>query len=106
MSTSEVVVIAALLPAEGRWHEVQAALSNAIEQIHAQEPSVLTYAMYAGSDRFIMIEKYTDAAAFAAHAKSASLLELMAELDGALSTPLDVQVLTSVPAGDPAKGAI
>jgi quinol monooxygenase YgiN len=103
---SEVVVIATLLPAEGRRDFVQAALAKAIEQVHAQDPSVLLYAMYAGADRFVMIEKYVDAAALGAHAKSGPLLELVATLDGALSEPMDVQVLTSVPAGDPAKGAI
>jgi quinol monooxygenase YgiN len=106
MSTSEVVVIASMSPAEGRWDDVKAALRNAIEQTHAQEPRVLRYAMYAGSERLVMVEKYADEAALEAHTKSPALLELMGVLDGALSAPMDVQVLTSVPAGDPAKGAI
>ena len=104
MSTSEVVVIASMSPAEGRWDHVQAALSKAIEQTHAQEPRVLRYAMYAGPDRLVMIEKYADEAALEAHTKSPALLGLLDALDGALSAPMDVQVLTSLPAGDPAKG--
>jgi quinol monooxygenase YgiN len=53
-----------------------------------------------------MIEKYADEAALEAHTKSPALRGLMDALDGALSAPMDVQVLASVPAGDPEKGAI
>jgi quinol monooxygenase YgiN len=106
MSTSEVVVIASMSPAEGRWDDVQAALSKAIEQTHEREPRVLRYAMHQGPDRLVMIEKYADEAALEAHTTSPALLELLDELNGALSAPMDVQVLTPVPAGDPAKGAI
>ena len=42
----------------------------------------------------------------AAHRAGGGLAGLRAALDGKLSAPMDVQVLTPRPAGSPAKGAL
>jgi quinol monooxygenase YgiN len=104
--STEVIVIATLLPAPGRRDDVVAALTSAIERVHAEDENVLLYAMHEGPDRIVMIEKYTSAAALAAHAKSAALAELMGAIDGALTEPMDVQVLTARPVGMPSKGQL
>jgi quinol monooxygenase YgiN len=106
VSETEIIVVATLLPAEGRRDDVQAALTAAIQRVHAEDPQILLYALHSGPDRFVMIEKYTDQAALGAHAKSERLAGLVAALDGALAEPMDVQVLSAVPVGDPAKGQI
>ena len=54
----------------------------------------------------VMIEKYESAAARAEHLKGKALTDLLSALEGKLSSPLDVQVLTPHPAGDPQKGAL
>ena len=53
-----------------------------------------------------MIEKYADRDALRAHGQSAELAELGAALEGKLTVPMDVQVLTPHPAGSPEKGTL
>jgi quinol monooxygenase YgiN len=53
-----------------------------------------------------MIEKFADDAVFAAHGKGEPLAELGAALQGKLSVPMDVQVLTPHPAGSAEKGTL
>ncbi|HEY0933847.1 MAG TPA: putative quinol monooxygenase [Trebonia sp.] len=102
-----VVVVATLIPVPGFRDEVIAALDTAIGETHAAEEGVLLYALHEGRDgRLVMIEKYADDAAFAAHGKSPALAGLGAALKGKLSVPLDVQVLSPHPAGSAEKGAL
>ena len=102
-----VVVVATLLPVPEHREEVIAALEATEDKVHATEEGVLLYALHEGRDgRLVMIEKYADDAAFAAHGKSEALAELRAALDGKLSAPMDVQVLTPHPAGSAEKGAL
>jgi quinol monooxygenase YgiN len=53
-----------------------------------------------------MIEKYADRDALRAHSQSAELAELGAALEGKLTVPMDVQVLTPHPAGSAGKGTL
>jgi len=84
---------------------VIAAFEAAIRQVH-EEPGVEIYALHAGSDRLVMVEKYESDEAQAAHAKGRPLADLKAALQGKPSRPLDVQRLEPHPLGDPRKGAL
>ncbi len=102
-----VIVIATFIPGPGHRDEVIAALEAAIATTHPAEEGVLLYALHEGQDgRLVMIEKYADEPAFAAHGKSPALAELVAALKGKLSAPFDVQVLTPHPAGSAEKGTL
>jgi quinol monooxygenase YgiN len=101
------VVIATLLPVPEHRDEVIAALETAIGKTHAAEEGVLLYSLHEGQDgRLVMIEKYADDAAFAAHGKSPVLAELGAALKGKLTARMDVQVLSPHPAGSAEKGTL
>ena len=56
--------------------------------------------------RLVMIEKYASDEAVAAHRAGGGLAGLRESLNGKLSAPMDVQVLTPHPAGSPVKGAL
>jgi quinol monooxygenase YgiN len=101
-----VVVVATAFPVPEHRDEVVAAFEAAIARVHSEEPSVELYALHEGRDRLVMIEKYSSQDVFAEHGKSPALAELVAALKGKLSSPLDVQILTPHPVGDPGKGAL
>jgi quinol monooxygenase YgiN len=101
-----VVIVATAFPIPARRAEVIAAFEAAIARVHREDPGCELYALHEGQDRLVMIEKYVSQDAVAAHGKSAALAELIAALDGKLSSPLDVQILTPHPAGEPGKGAL
>jgi quinol monooxygenase YgiN len=100
-----VVVVATAVPVPEHRAEVVAAFEHAIIRVHA-EPGVERYALHEGHDRLVMIEEYQSEQARAAHLKGEALAGLRSALEGKLSSPLDVQVLTPHPAGDPRKGAL
>ena len=100
-----IVVIATALPLPEHRAEVVAEFEDAIGRVH-DEAGVEVYALHESPDRLVMIEKYASAEAQAAHVRGAALAELMAAVNGKLASPLDVQVLTPHPVGDPRKGAL
>jgi quinol monooxygenase YgiN len=64
-----VVIIATLFPVPEHRDEVIAALETAEAKVHADDGTLL-YALHEGRDgRLVMIEKYADNAAVAAHSK-------------------------------------
>jgi quinol monooxygenase YgiN len=85
---------------------VIAAFEQAIDRVTREDPGYQLYALHEGPDRLVMIEKYTSQDAASEHSKSPALAELPAALEGNLSSPLDVQILTPHPAGDPSKGEL
>jgi quinol monooxygenase YgiN len=102
-----VIIVATAFPVPEYRDEVIAAFETAQAKVHASEDGALLYALHAGADgRLVMIEKYTDEAAVAAHQRGAGLAGLIAALDGKLSAPVDVQVLTPHPAGSAEKGTL
>ena len=102
-----VVIVATLFPASEHRDEVVAALETAAAKVQAAEDGTQLYAMHEGPDgRIVMIEKYADDAAFSAHRGGAGLAGLVTALDGKLSAPMDVQVLTPHPAGSEEKGTL
>ena len=102
-----IVIVATLVPVPEHRDEVIAALETAQGKAHAVEDGTLLYALHKGRDgRLVMIEKFADEAALAAHSAGGALAELVAALGGKLSAPMDVQVLTPHPAGSAAKGTL
>jgi quinol monooxygenase YgiN len=104
---SAVIIVATAFPAPEHKARVIAAFEAAITRVHGEEPGCELYALHEGPDgRLVMIEKYASQDAVAQHRKGAGLAGLAAALEGKLSAPMDVQVLTPHPAGDPGKGAL
>jgi len=101
-----VIIVATAFPAAEHRAEAIAAFEAAMEKVHAEEDGCELYALHEGPDRLVMIEKYASDEAVAAHVAGAGLAALRGALDGKLSAPIDVQVLTPHPAGSPAKGAL
>jgi quinol monooxygenase YgiN len=102
-----IIIVATAFPLPGHRDEVIAAFEAAEDKVHASEQGCLLYALHEGPDgRLVMIEKYADDAAVAAHRGGEGLAGLIAALDGKLSAPTDVQVLTPHPAGSAEKGAL
>ncbi|MDQ0377863.1 putative quinol monooxygenase [Amycolatopsis thermophila] len=106
--TDGVVVIATMQAAEGKETQVEEALRAAVRAVHA-EPGCERYALHRdprSPSTFVMLEKWASGSALGAHGKGAALAELTAALDGLLAKPMDVQVLTPLPDGDPQRGAL
>ena len=101
-----MIVIATVSPIPQYRAEVIAAIETAIEQVHAEEDDCLLYALHEAPDRLVMIEKYASNEAMAAHRAVAGLANLVKTLDGKLSIPMDVQILSPHPAGSLQKGAL
>ena len=101
-----IIVVATAFPAPEHRAEVIAAFEAAIAKVHAEEDGCELYALQEGPDRLVMIEKYASDEAVAAHRAGGGLAALIEALKGKLSAPMDVQLLTPIPAGSPAKGAL
>jgi quinol monooxygenase YgiN len=100
-----VVVVATAFPAQGHREAVADAFVRAIEDVHGEDGCEL-YSLNEGSDRLVMIEKWSSAEALQAHSTSPALLRLVADLDGKLVGALDVQVLEAHPAGTAEQGVL
>ncbi len=102
-----IIVVATAFPVPEHRDEVIAAFEAAEKKVHAEEDGCELYALHEGPDgRLVMIEKYASEEAVAVHRTGGGLAALREALDGKLSAPMDVQVLTPHPAGSPAKGAL
>jgi quinol monooxygenase YgiN len=100
-----VVVVATITPLPEHVDAVREAIAAAVPQVHA-EPGCEVYALHEGDGVFVFVEKWADADALATHARGAALAALGSALDGKVAGPAQVQRLSAVPAGDPAKGAL
>ncbi|NIH83008.1 putative quinol monooxygenase [Amycolatopsis viridis] len=103
-----VVVIATLEAADGKESQVEEALRTAVRAVHA-EPGCERYALHRASSSpttFVMVEKWASGQALRVHGKGPALAELGKTLDGLLAKPMDLQILTPLPDGDPQLGAL
>jgi quinol monooxygenase YgiN len=100
-----VVIVATAIPQPEHRDEVIALFEQAITSVHTEDGCEL-YALNEGKDRLIMVEKWADRDAVAAHSKSEALATLAAGLEGKLTQPLDVQVLRPHPAGTAELGVV
>jgi quinol monooxygenase YgiN len=101
-----VIVIATARPLPGYRDEVVAAFEAAVASVHEHDNGCELYALHEADDRLVMIEKWADKDALAAHAKGPAVTGLGAALKGRLGAPLDVQVLRPHPAGTAEQGML
>jgi quinol monooxygenase YgiN len=100
-----IVVVATVLPVPEHRAAVVAAFQETIARVHGEDGCEL-YALHAGPDRLVMIEKWASEEALAVHGKSPALAELTGRLKGKIAGGLDVQVLRPHPAGKAELGAL
>jgi quinol monooxygenase YgiN len=100
-----VVVIATIVPAEGKSEAVKQVFLEIIPDVHA-EPGCELYALHEDGAGLVMVEKWAGPEALEAHAAGATLARATAALGDLLAGPPEVRTFTALPAGDPAKGAL
>jgi len=101
-----VVVVATIRPVPDRRAEAIAAVKETVAQVHAEDDGCLLYALHEGPDRLVLIEKWTDAEALAAHGRGAAVASIPERMKGLVTGPSDVQVLHPHPAGNPEQGIL
>jgi quinol monooxygenase YgiN len=100
-----VVVVATAIPNPEHRAEVIAAFERAVAAVH-HEPGCELYALHVGSDRVVMVEKWSSQEELDTHGSGAALKELGSALAGKLVAAPDVQVLEPRPAGTPEQGVL
>ncbi len=100
-----VVVVATISPKPEHVDEVRQAVLETVPKVH-EEPGCERYALHEGRGQLVMVEQWESPEALATHGKAEALTELSQRLEGKLTERPAVTVLTAVPAGDPAKGAL
>jgi quinol monooxygenase YgiN len=101
-----IVIVATITPLPERRAEVLELLDGVIERVHAEDAGCELYALHEGRDRLIMIEKWADQEAMAAHGSGAAFRTLTEGLEGKLVRELDVQVVRPHPAGTGQQGTL
>ncbi|MDX6702920.1 MAG: hypothetical protein QOF26_3146 [Baekduia sp.] len=107
-SSSEVVVVATIAVKPGSEDAALAALTEAIGKTHAEE-GCLAYALHRDLDdpsRFVVVERWSSAAALERHAQEPHLKELFAAVGPLASAPPVIVRTAAIPAGDAAKGVL
>ncbi len=100
-----VVVVATISPKPEHVDEVRQAVLETVPKVH-EEPGCERYALHEGRGQLVMVEQWESPEALATHGGAEALTELSQRLEGKLTERPAVTVLTAVPAGDPAKGAL
>jgi quinol monooxygenase YgiN len=100
-----IVVVATIYPKPDQRDAVIKAFEEAIEAVHSEDGCEL-YALHTGTDRLVMIEKWSSESALDVHSKGPALKRLGAALDGRVAGPTDLQVLQIHPAGTPELGVL
>jgi quinol monooxygenase YgiN len=100
-----VTVVATIYPKPEDRQAVIDAFAEIIGKVHTEDGCEL-YTLHEGEDRLVMIEKWASPEALQVHDKGPALAELGAALNGKLSGPIDLQILTPHPAGDQQKGVL
>jgi quinol monooxygenase YgiN len=100
-----ILIVATISPRPGRADAVRDALTAAIPKVH-QEPGCELYALHEDGYGFVMIERWAGQDDMRAHGAGATFTQLAEGIKDDLTEPIGVRVLTPVPAGDKAKGAL
>jgi quinol monooxygenase YgiN len=100
-----LVVVATLFPLAEHRDEVVAAIAEAVARVHTEDGCEL-YALHEGTDRLVMIEKWSSKEALDIHLKAPALVELSGRLDGKLASPTEIQLLRPHPAGTARQGTL
>ncbi|MEI4273052.1 putative quinol monooxygenase [Klenkia sp. LSe6-5] len=100
-----ITVVATITPKPDRMDAVREAFEQAIPAVHEEDGCEL-YALHAGQEVLVMVERWRDGAALEAHGAGDTFNQLSEGVKDDLAEPLQVHVLQAVPAGDATKGAI
>ncbi|TJZ54153.1 antibiotic biosynthesis monooxygenase [Streptomyces piniterrae] len=99
------VVIATIKTKPGRRDEVLNAFEKHAPAVHAENGCQL-YAVHAGADRVVVVEKWADQASLDAHSQGQALGAIATAITDALAEPLDIAVMDAFPTGDTTKGVL
>lgn len=99
------LIVATIIPKPDQADAVEAVVTELIPGVHEEDGCEL-YALHRGKDRFVLVEKWRDMDALAAHAAGPGLKALNERLADLVASPPEGAVVEAVPAGDRAKGAI
>jgi quinol monooxygenase YgiN len=100
-----VVVVATFNVKPESVDAVREAATRAIAAVH-QEPGCDLYALHEGENSFVFVEQWADADALKTHSTAPAVTGLFGEIGPHLDGAPDINMLTAVPAGDPAKGTL
>jgi quinol monooxygenase YgiN len=98
------VVVAVITPKSGKLAEVEQLLAGVSAAVH-QEPGCELYCIHKNTDTLVIVEKWADADALAAHRNSPTMANFgrtVVELVEARAA----YVVDPVSAGDPSKGTL
>lgn len=103
--TATVVVIATVTVKPGRLDEALEVVRANVPTVHAED-GCLTYAVNAAHDpdRIVFVERWSSAAALAAHGASAHMAANGAKMADLVTGPSDLVLATSVPMGTTEQG--
>jgi quinol monooxygenase YgiN len=100
-----ILIVATISPRPGRADAVREALVAAIPAVH-QEAGCELYALHEDGYGFVMIERWATQDDVKAHGAGTTFNHLSEQVKEDLSEPIGVRLISPVPAGDPAKGAL
>jgi len=100
------VVVAMMKVIPQKRNEVRTALLKQVERVHQEEPDAELFAAFEAKDGFVLIEKWASAEALGKHASGGALAEYRVVLEPALAQPIEIDILTPLPAGDLEKGQL
>jgi quinol monooxygenase YgiN len=106
---SEVVVVAVIRSADGQRDAVEQVVRDVLIPGTHREAGCITFALHRDTrdpDRLVIIERWADGAALAAHLETAHLADFRAQVGALSAGPADVYVLEGVAAGDAVKGML
>jgi quinol monooxygenase YgiN len=100
-----ILIVATISPKPDRADAVREAFTAAIPKVH-EEPGCELYALHEDGYGFVMIERWATQEDLKAHGAGETFNQLSEAVKDDLTEPLGVRLLTPVPAGDEAKGAL
>ena len=100
-----ITIVATISPKPGRADAVREAFTAAIPTVH-QEPGCELYALHEDGYGFVMIERWATQDDVKAHGAGTTFNQLSESVKDDLTEPIGVRLLTALPAGDQAKGAV
>jgi quinol monooxygenase YgiN len=100
-----ILIVATISPKPDRADAVREAFTAAIPKVH-EEPGCELYALHEDGYGFVMIERWATQEDLKAHGAGETFNQLSEAVKDDLTEPLGIRLLTSVPAGDEAKGEL
>jgi quinol monooxygenase YgiN len=100
-----ILIVATISPKPDRADAVREAFTAAIPKVH-EEPGCELYALHEDGYGFVMVERWATQEDLKAHGAGETFNQLSEAVKDDLTEPLGIRLLTPVPAGAEAKGAL